>query len=134
MVMGMVAGILVGHGDLPRAFLKTIESIIGTPDNFQIVSNEQCSLNELKSRIESAIRALGNQDIIIFVDIFGGSCANVSKALRKQPSQQQLGIICGVSLPMLIKYFQYRERLNFKELLQLLEKTGKDEIRILTST
>jgi len=132
--MSMVAGILVGHGDLPRALLKTIESIIGTPDNFQIVSNEQCSLNELKSRIESAIRALGNQDIIIFVDIFGGSCANVSKALLKQPSQQQLGIICGVSLPMLIKYFQYRERLNFKELLQLLEKTGKDEIRILTST
>jgi mannose/fructose-specific phosphotransferase system component IIA len=132
---GKIAGILVGHGELPIVLNKTIQKIIGVQDNFQVISNENCSAAKLKNRLESAIRnsRMRNQDTIIFVDLFGGSCANVSNQILKKSKQQQVGIICGINLATLIKFFQYRDQFNFKELLQLLEDTGKSEIRVITS-
>jgi mannose/fructose-specific phosphotransferase system component IIA len=127
----LVAGILVGHGELPAAIHRTIEKIIGTPDNFQIVSNEDCSAGELKNRIVNAIQNLGNQNTIIFVDLFGGSCSNVSNQLLKQSNTQKIGIICGVNIATLIKFFQYRDKYEFSELLQILEDTGKAEIKLI---
>jgi mannose/fructose-specific phosphotransferase system component IIA len=102
-------------------------------DNFQALSNENCSAAELQNQLSSAIQGLGNKDVIIFVDLFGGSCANVSNQLIKNPSKQKIGIIYGVNPAMLIKYFQHREQKSFIELLQLLEETGKNEIRVITS-
>jgi mannose/fructose-specific phosphotransferase system component IIA len=127
-----IAGILVGHRDFPIALLNAAESIMGKQDNFQIVSNEQCSGAELKNRIESAVNMLGNQEIIIFVDLLGGSCGIVSGGLVKQTREKPLAVFCNVSLPVLIKFFQYRDKKDFKELLETLEKTGRDEIRIIS--
>lgn len=129
----MIAGILIGHGEFPFALNKTIQNFIGEQDYFQVISNEGCSSNELKNRLASAIQSYPNKDIIIFVDLFGGSCANVSKELFKNPPEKNIGIICGVNPAMLIKYFQYREQKNFTELIQLLELTGKNEIRVITA-
>jgi len=128
----MVAGILVGHRDFPQALLNAAESIMGKQDNFQIVSNEQCSADELKNRIENAIKILGNQDIIIFVDVLGGSCGIVSGGLVKQPREKQIAVFNYASLPILIKFFQYRSQYEFKALLELLEKSAKEGIKILT--
>lgn len=129
----MIAGILIGHGEFPFALHKTIQKLIGEQDYFQVISNEGCSGNELKNRLESTIQSYENKDIIIFVDLFGGSCANASKELFKNPIKTNIGIICGVNPAMLIKYFQYREQKNFAELIQLLEETGKNEIRVITT-
>jgi mannose/fructose-specific phosphotransferase system component IIA len=129
----MIAGILIGHGELPLALNKTIQKIIGVQDDFQVISNENYSAAELQNRLSSTIQAFGNKDIIIFADLFGGSCANVSNQLLKKPSQQKIGIICGVNTAMLLKFFQHRNQKNFRELLQIIEETGKNEIRVITS-
>ncbi len=114
----MTAGILIGHGELPAALQKTVEKIIGAQEHFQVVSNENCSAPELKNRLVSAIQNLGNHDTIIFVDLFGGS-------------NHKIGIICGVNIGTLIKFFQYRDRFQFPALMQLLEETGKNEIKAI---
>lgn len=128
----LVAGILIGHGELPGALQKTVEKIIGVQEHFQIVSNENCSANELKNRLAQAVQKFDKQDVIIFVDLLGGSCANISRQLLPQFNAQKVGILCGVNVATLIKYFQYRERLNFTELLQLLSDTAKQEITTIT--
>lgn len=125
------AGILVGHGELPFALQRTVEKIIGAQELFSVVSNENCSATELKNRLVSAIQALGNADTIIFVDLFGGSCANVSGQLLKQSASHKIGIICGVNVGTLIKFFQYRGQYQFTELMQLLEEAGKKEIKAI---
>jgi mannose/fructose-specific phosphotransferase system component IIA len=129
----MIAGILIGHGELPIVLNRTIQKIIGEQDNFLVISNDNCSAAELHNRLNTAVTGLDKKDVIIFVDLFGGSCANVSNQLLKNPSKQKIGIICGVNPAMLIKYFQYRGQKSFTELLQLLEETGKNEIRVTTS-
>lgn len=127
-----VAGVLIGHKDIPQALLNAVESIMGKQNNFLTVSNDNCSLAELQSQIESALNILGNQNAIIFVDILGGSCGIASAKLLKQPREKQIAVFCNVSLPVLIKFFQYREQKDFKELLALLEKASKDETKILS--
>jgi PTS system mannose-specific IIA component/PTS system mannose-specific IIB component len=127
----MIAGILIGHGELPQVLNRTIQKIIGVQDNFQVLSNENYSAAELQNQLGLAIQELGNKDVIIFVDLYGGSCANVSNQLLKKPRERQISIICGVNPAMLIKYFQYRDQKSFAELLQLLEETGRNEIRVI---
>ncbi|MBS4015844.1 MAG: hypothetical protein KGZ86_05365 [Candidatus Latescibacteria bacterium] len=125
------AGILIGHGELPLAIQRTIEKIIGSQEHFEVVSNENCSAPELKNRLVLAMQNLGNLDTIIFVDLYGGSCANVSTQLLKQSFNQKLAIICGVNIATLIKFFQYRDRYQFSELVSLLEDTGRKEIKTI---
>jgi mannose/fructose-specific phosphotransferase system component IIA len=127
----LTAGILIGHGELPIAIQKTIEKIIGNQEHFEVVSNENCSAPELKNRLDLAMQNLGNLDTIIFVDLFGGSCANVSAQLLKQSMRHKIGIICGVNIATLIKFFQYRDRYPFSELISLLEDTGRKEIKAI---
>ena len=127
----MIAGILIGHGELPIVLNQTIQKIIGVQDNFQVLSNENYSAAELQNQLSLAIQELGKNDVIIFVDLYGGSCANVSNQLLKKPRERQISIICGVNPAMLIKYFQYRDQKGFAELLQLLEETGRNEIRVI---
>jgi len=129
----MIAGILIGHGELPIVLNRTIQKIMGEQDNFLVISNEGCSATELHNRLNKAVADLDKKEVIIFVDLFGGSCANVSNQLLKNSSEQKIGIICGVNPAMLIKYFQHREQKSFTELLQLLEETGRNEIKARTS-
>lgn len=137
----MVAGILIGHGKFPYALYDIIKSIFGEVPNFEVISNQDCSGEELQKRVESAIQKLKSHDIIIFVDLLGGSCGIISTKILKnkkteetnqqtEPSQTKIGLICPVSLPILIKFCQYRNEYNFQNLLQLLEETGRNEIKV----
>ncbi len=127
----MIAGILVGHGVLPDAIYKTIQSIIGPQEYFEIVSNENTSADELKLQLERAIQKLKNHDTIIFADLFGGSCGIVSGKIIKQKTKTNIALFCPANLPILIKYFQYRNKHNLQNLLQLLVETGRNEIKVI---
>ncbi|MEO0074561.1 MAG: hypothetical protein ABIK31_00420 [candidate division WOR-3 bacterium] len=123
-----VCGILIGHGEFPKVILTTVEQFIGKQDDIEIVSNNNCSAVELKNRLNSAIEKFHGKDVIIFVDLQGGSCDTISRQVLSQTKEQKLGIICGVNVATLIKYFQYRDRYEFKELLELLSESGKKDI------
>jgi len=127
----MIAGILVGHGELPDAIYKTIQSIIGPQEYFQIVSNENASADELKQRLEGAIEKLKSHDILIFADLLGGSCGIVSGKIIKAKKTPNICLICPVQVPMLIKFFQCRDKHNLQDLIQLLVETGKSEIKVI---
>ncbi|MCX7784807.1 MAG: hypothetical protein N2201_01050 [candidate division WOR-3 bacterium] len=138
----MIAGILIGHGQFPYALYEIIKSIFGEVPNFEVISNQDCSGDDLKKRIELAIEKLPASEIIIFADLFGGSCGIVSsKILRNQKTEtndkqeklppKQIGLVCPVNLPMLIKFCQYRNEYDFPKMLHLLEETGKKEIKVL---
>ncbi|MCS7258171.1 MAG: hypothetical protein NZ601_02195 [candidate division WOR-3 bacterium] len=128
----MVAGILIGHGEFPIALYNTVKKIIGEQEHFRVVSNENCSSEELKRRLLLAIEELSSDNIIIFADLFGGSCGIASRQIF-QMITKNVGVICGVNLGMLIKYFQYREEYELSRLLSLLAESGKKEILIFTS-
>lgn len=138
--MNKICGILVGHGEYPYAVYRTIESILGSQTNFEIISNKNCSSIQIQQQIEDVIKKYPGFAIIIFADLLGGSCGIVSQKIIKssatnvnsgEKNKREIALIGPIHLSMLIKFFQYREKLNFQELVNLLLQTSKDEIRVV---
>jgi mannose PTS system EIIA component len=120
-------GIIVGHADLPRALLGAAASIVGDTQGITVISNSDCSAAELLARLIQAVDECGTDNVIVFVDMFGSSCSTAGARLRRDRSG--VAVICGVNLPMLIRFLSYRGKLPFDELVKLMEETGQSAVK-----
>ena len=121
----MIRGILVGHSDICAALLKALESIAGSYDHIVPISNEGLSTPEITEIIRDAAREAGNEGMVIFVDVFGGSCWRAAKTAQISNA----GIVTGVNLPMLLSFVNKRMTLDLAELVTAMEQDGKRGIR-----
>jgi PTS system mannose-specific IIA component len=124
-----VHGIIVGHGDLPRALLDAATSIVGSAEGVTVVSNQEFSAAELVARMIQAVDERPGENAIVFVDMFGSSCSTASARVRRD--RAGVAVICGVNLPMLIRFLTYRSKLGFDELVQLVQETGQSAVKPL---
>jgi N-acetylgalactosamine PTS system EIIA component len=122
-----VAGLLVGHGQFADGLRSALRLIVGEVPDFEYVSTEGRGRPDLQ-RIITEVRArFGSRPLIVFTDLFGGCGSNVCGSMLRGCSN--VGIICGVNLPMLIKFAQYRDQMSFPELYDVLVRTGCEGIR-----
>ena len=83
------------------------------------------STNEMVDLIKSKSENNSGDGVILFVDIYGGSCWRAAK-MAKLPKGH---IITGINLPMLLSFIQKRKTLTFDELPSIMEIDGKRAIR-----
>lgn len=107
----MYSFIVVCHADLAASLVKAAEFIMKADfsDRCQVFSIDYSMLadmNRIKEEIEGALNRFveTGRKVIIFVDIFGGSPANVSFTLVKR---EGVDVVTGVSLPMIIYAFEH---------------------------
>jgi len=117
----VIRGLLVGHAGFGEALLKALESISGVHEEIIPVSNEGLSTRDIADRIQDAARDSHDEGIIVFVDVFGGSCWRAAKSARIPMSR----IITGFNLPMLLSFVNKRTILPFEELAEVMENDGK---------
>ncbi len=122
----MVRGIIIGHGEFAQALLKTAEQIVGEQSQIDIVSNTGCSGALLSEKIKKAIKKNSNNQTIVFVDLPGGSCTISCYGLLKD--MEDLNVICGINLPILLEFIMLREKYTAKELVPILIEKGKNNI------
>ena len=122
----MVRGIVIGHSNFAKAIIDTAEQIIGKQPYINVVSNKGFSCDVLCEKIAELINSNKGQDTIIFLDLPGGSCTISCYKLMKD--KQDLNIICGVNLPVIIEFFMLRDKYRAKELIPILIKKGRDNI------
>ena len=104
----MVKGIIVGHGAFGEAMLKSAEQIVGKQQLMDVISNQGLSADMLIEKIKKAIGPDKVQDSMVFVDLPGGSCTIGCYNLLK--NMNDLNIICGVNLPILLEFQRGREQ------------------------
>lgn len=121
-----VHGIIVGHGDLPRALYDAATSIVGKSEGITVLSNMDYSPAEFPARLVQAVDESGGS-AIVFVDMFGSSCSTASAQVKRD--RPGIAVICGVNLPMLIRFLSYRDRLGFNELVELMQETGQSAVK-----
>jgi PTS system mannose-specific IIA component len=63
--------------------------------------------------------------VIIFTDMFGGTPSNLSLTIYQEGVVE---VLTGVNLPMLVKYYNYRESRSLGELAVLVKEAGKGAI------
>ncbi len=121
----MINGLIIGHKDISRAILEALESIIGTCKNLISISNEGLSTTEIVDKIKQAYNGSTEEEVIIFIDVFGGSCWRAAKMAQLPKSH----IVTGLNLPMLLSFVNKREKISFDDLYVILETDGKRGIK-----
>jgi len=122
-----VYGIIFAHADLPKAFQKTLKTFFGKLPNFAFITNSGLSAETLVRRLEKRLLRLGRRSVFLFVDMTGSSCWHICYPLKKK--FKNIEIIAGFNLPMLVKFIQYREKVEPAELLSLIIAAGKETIK-----
>ncbi|HEY2388110.1 MAG TPA: PTS sugar transporter subunit IIA [Candidatus Binatia bacterium] len=124
----MIGIVLVGHGALAPAVLRSVESVLGhsVPGMVAVGAAADDTLESLKERIATAAASVDDgQGAIILTDMFGDSATNVSIALARHANLQ---VVTGVNLPILLKAISARHAMALEELAEFVVQYGRDHI------
>jgi mannose/fructose-specific phosphotransferase system component IIA len=123
----MVSAIVTGQGDLPRALLESARAIVPDTEGVVAISNLDCAIDGLKSNFEQTLKDLPEGDVIVFTDMFGTSCANAGRELKRD--HPRIVVLCGTNLAMLIRFLYHRHKKPFAELVPFLVETGRAAVQ-----
>jgi PTS system mannose-specific IIA component len=124
----MIGIVLVGHGSLAPAVLRSIESVLGhsVPGMVAVGAAADDTLESLKERIAAAAASVEQgQGTIILTDMFGDSATNVSVALAREAHIQ---VVTGVNLPVMLKAVSARHAMDLESLAAFVVEYGRDHI------
>lgn len=125
----MIGGILFTHGDIGKELLRTAEIIIGNQEHIVALTNDGCSATLMENALNDALSDGNFQDgVIIFVDLARGSCWVAAERLRER--YENVYLISGVNLPMLLRFFYKREILDLPALVENLREGGVEGIQM----
>ncbi|MFT9096929.1 PTS sugar transporter subunit IIA [Liquorilactobacillus sp.] len=112
--------ILASHGPLAGAILASAELIIGKIDNVAAFSlTKEMGPKDLERELSEEIEKTDDDDIVLGLDLLGGTPSNVSVILlAKYP---KLEVITGINLPMVIEYGNQKMlgQLNVAQLISM---------------
>jgi PTS system mannose-specific IIA component len=98
----MIGVVVVTHGQLANELVNAAEMIVGDLPQFAAVSiGWHDEVNDAREDIAQAIeRVRGDAGVLILTDMFGGTPSNLGMTFLEK---DQIEVITGVNLPMLIK-------------------------------
>jgi PTS system mannose-specific IIA component len=125
----MIGLLIVTHCDLGAELLNAAEFIVGKVDKADTVAiTETTGSEKLRKWIENKVAALNSGDgVIILTDMFGGTPSNLSLSFLKD---EQIEVLTGVNLPMLIAIIQNRSDMKLSALAEKAQEAGKTGISL----
>ena len=128
----MTGIMIIAHGALAGELINSVAMIMGRVPLLRAVGlGSDQSLDDLKHEIEEAWQELergGAGQILVLVDMFGGSCSNVAARLVCDSEPGQVAAVTGVNLPMVLEASIDRDLYEFKDLVDRVVKAGRKSI------
>jgi len=119
----MINIIIMAHGKLAKEILKTARDISGLDVSGVHVFSTCCGNDcVLIGRKLKKIFSKSADGTLVLADMFGGSAANVP--LQASNDRQDVGIIAGLNLGMVLSALQNRAHMNIAELTGKVEADG----------
>ena len=130
----MISVIIGTHGMFSEEILKSAEMIFGTQENVGVVTFKPGEgIENLVEKYNKLIGELDCADGVLFmVDLFGGSPFNAASIIAMKNDNME--IVTGVNLPMMLEVFGSRDFSSLKEMLVIAQTAGKDAIKALSKT
>ena len=128
----MIGLVVATHGTLGETLLATAELIVGVQPCAVALSLSRGEAPELlRERLSQAITEAGSgcEGVLLMTDMLGGTPANIGSAFV-EPGRVEL--LTGVSLPMVLKFFNSKADIDLLELAQLLKAYGQQGIQLAT--
>jgi PTS system mannose-specific IIA component len=128
----MIGGIIVSHGRLAEELLNALAIILGEAPNIEAISiGWYDDVEDSKKKINQSLKRVDQKSgVLVFTDMFGGTPSNLSFSFLKD---NQVEIITGVNLPMLIKFVSLQRSNNLKEVAKKVVEQGKKNIHLASA-
>ncbi len=126
----MIGVILVSHGSLAEGLKSAAEMIVGQQEGLLAIGMQPgADVQSLRRELEATIAQVRKQgEVLVLVDILGGTPANASFHLASNGTQ----VICGINLPMLLEILTQREYATLQELTALALQAAREGVIHLT--
>ncbi|RII32169.1 PTS mannose transporter subunit IID [Clostridium chromiireducens] len=127
----MISVIVGTHGMFSEEILKSAEMIFGGQENVASVTFKPGEgVDNLVEKYNEVINELDSKDGVLFmVDLFGGSPFNAASIIAMK--HENMEIVTGVNLPMILEVLGSRDFSSLSELLEIANNSGKDAIKVL---
>ncbi|MBC8426378.1 PTS mannose transporter subunit IIAB [bacterium] len=125
----MIDALVITHGDVGRELVHVVEMILGPVEGLSALTNSGKSVQDLTTEIREALAASPDgtdNPSLLFIDDFGGSCANAAQFAMAEGAKAQ--ILTGVNLAMLLDYVTWRDSMAAGELSRRLVEKGREAI------
>jgi PTS system mannose-specific IIA component len=124
----MIGVVVVTHGQLATELVNAAETIVGDLPQFAAVSiGWHDDTHDARQEIAEAVARVGvnAQGVLILTDMFGGTPANLAMTFL---AEEQVEVITGVNLPMLIKIANARESTGLLAVARDMREHGRNAI------
>ena len=123
----MIGVVVVTHGQLATELLNAAEMIVGDLPRFAAVSiGWHEDTQDAREEIAQAIaRVQQGQGVLILTDMFGGTSSNLAMTFLWQDDVE---VITGVNLPMLIKLAGLKEEASLLTVAREMREHGRNAI------
>ena len=128
----MIGGIIVSHGKLAEELLNALTIILGETVNIEAISiGWYDDVEDSKKKINESLKKVDQKNgVLIFTDMFGGTPSNLSFSFLKD---DQVEIITGVNLPMLIKFASLQRSNSLQEVAKKVVEQGQKNIHLASA-
>lgn len=121
----MVGILLVTHGPYATALIESVEMVYGKQEKIESVYLSQGeSVEKLQDKINEAINTLNCEQVLIMVDILGGTPYTAGAIKLENPN---INVITGINMPMLLEILPHRNE-DLKVLSKIAAESGKNGI------
>ncbi len=128
----MIALIIGTHGKFSEEIVRSSEMIFGKQDNIATAIFEPGeSPDDLVRKYNAAMDNLNCENGVLFlVDIFGGSPYNAASRIVSE--KENMDILTGVNLPMLLEIYGSRSFSTIKQLVEIGKNSAYEGIKTFT--
>jgi mannose PTS system EIIA component len=123
----MIGIVLVTHGNLAREFIAALEHVVGPQQCVSAVCiGADDDMEKRRAEILESAKACDTGDgVIVLTDMFGGTPANLGLPFL---AEQQVEVITGVNLPMLLKLARPPAGMDLLALAREMREHGRNAI------
>lgn len=125
----MIGLIVSGHIHFASGMASAVRAIAGAQQQIAFIDfDEAISPDELEVQMIKAMAEMNCSDGYLFLtDLPGGTPCN--RAMAIMMSRQNVEVLSGVNLPMIVNAVFEREECELKELVGVLEEIGAQSIQ-----
>lgn len=122
----MIGILVVTHGNVARELVNALEMIVGEQERVEALSIDwEVDVDEAKGHIGKAIALCGKKNVLVLTDMFGGTPTNLVLPF----AGEDVEVVTGVNLPMLIKACQIRAK-PLAEVARLVCAQGRESVQV----
>ena len=123
----MIGLVLVTHGHLAEELRLAMEHVVGPQRGVETVCiGPEDNMEDRRRDIQRSIDRVDSGDgVVLLTDMFGGTPSNLAISLM---DSEQIEVIAGVNLPMLVKLAKVRGQQNLASAVTCAQEAGRKYI------